>query len=184
MQSQLEDVHYIPLYDCKENSPCHSVSLESFKSSKVKNCQTLLNVPSHSLSQSPKICLDISVSTISTGLWRLHRILRHIVLSGAFRNLPRKRLGDVIPSRYWLTVHKLRNKRALWEHSRPKVAKSRDNKKKSRTWCCSQKEKNGTYKYILEIRGVRGHFVSLHNVPCLCRSCHFCKWVIQSDVFS
>ena len=152
--------------------------LQEFKSQKWSSSSQ------GSLSQSPKYVWIQVCPQLSTGLWRLHRILRHIALSGAFRNLPRKRLGDVIPSRYWLTVHKLRNKRALWEHSRPKVAKSRDKKKKSRTWCCSQKEKNGTYKYILEIRGVRGHFVSLHNVPCLCRSCHFCKWVIQSDVFS
>ena len=64
LQSQLADVHYNPLHDCKESPPCHSVSLESFKSSKVKNCQALLNVPSHNPPKYVWIHLDTSMSTI------------------------------------------------------------------------------------------------------------------------
>ena len=56
---------------------------ESLKSSRVKNCQTLRSFHSHN----PKYVWTPVYPKFSTGLWRLHRLLGHIVFSGAFRNL-------------------------------------------------------------------------------------------------
>ena len=72
--------------------------------SRVQKSKMAKHLSQCSLPQSPTICLDTRCFQVcpqlSTGLWRLHRLLGHIVLSGAFRNLPRKRLGDGIPNRY------------------------------------------------------------------------------------
>ena len=118
--------------------------LQEFKSPKWSSTSHF------SLPQSPKICLDTSMSQyvivcpqLSTGLRRLHRFLGHIVLSGAFRNLPGRSKQRKIAETTWrcdpqqVLAHStqaaqqaflVRTRQAKSGQKWPKVVQSRDKK--------------------------------------------------------
>ena len=146
--------------------------------------QALLKVPSHNPPKYVWIHLDTSMSTIVHRPLETSQAPRPHRLEWRFPEPAKETTWRCDPEQVLAYSTQAAQQACLVRTQQAKSGQKQRQKKQSRTWCCSQKEKNGTYKYILEIRGVRGHFVSLHNVPCLCRSCHFCKWVIQSDVFS
>ena len=153
-------------------------SLESFKTSRVKNGQTLLSFPSlpptipkknldtrwyECVHNCPQASGDFTGSS-ATSSW--------VALSGTCQAAETTCKCD--PER----LHKLLNKRALWEHSRSKAETKRwcDKtfliKTNGESDCVARKTrtaKYGKHIYILEIRGMRGYIGTIRlRLPSQC----------------